>query len=229
MKNKTIGILFCMILIIIATPLSNGIMNKLNNSSFNIVDQNQNDYLDIDLLNPIKLEEVVDQSQEVCAECRKFEIYAWQQFVPQVDELLSIDISISQMYPSSPDLIITIEKPLGTVLSSVSIDAKSIPYAECDWVSIDINPDITLKKGEIYYIVLSYEQGGEYSWCGAEGDLYTPGESIIGSEWDFCFRTIVNKPRSIDSINIFKNFPILYHFLIKIINNIQNLEKILKY
>lgn len=229
MKKKTFGILFCIILIIIATPLSSGIMNKLNNTKSNIVNQNQNDYIDFDLLKPVGQEQVVDQSQDICAECRFFENYAWQQFIPQAKKLLTIDICISQWYAGSPDLIITIEKPLGTVLSSVTIDAKSIPYDDCDWVSIDINPDITLQKGEIYYIVLSYEPGGEYGWCGAEGDLYAPGVSIIGPEWDFCFRTIVTKPRSIDHINIFKNFPFLYQFFFKMINNIQNLEKILKY
>jgi len=230
MKKKAIGILFCMMLIIIVTPLSSGIMNKLNNTQFNNVNQSQTDNIDVDLFSPTEQEQVVDQSQEICAECRFFENYAWQQFIPQADKLSTIDICISQWFSSSPDLIITIEKPLGSVLSSIAIDAKSIPYADCDWVSIDINPDIRLQKGEIYYIVLRYEPGGEYGWCGTEGNPYTPGVSNIGSEWDYCFRTIIiTKPRSIDPINIFKNFPILYQFLLKILNNIQNLEKILKY
>jgi hypothetical protein len=229
MKKKIVGILFCMILITISSPLTGGIMNKLNNTSINDFNQDNNDNLDIDMLNPTKLEQEVDQSQEQCQECKFFENYAWQQFVPQGKKLLTIDICISQWYSDSPDLTITIEKPLGTILSSATIEAKSVPNIDCDWVSIDVNPDITLQKEQIYYIVLSYEPGGEYGWCGAEGNLYEPGESSIGSNWDFCFRTIVSKQRSIDSINIFKNFPILFQFLHKIINNIKNLVQILNY
>jgi hypothetical protein len=69
--------------------------------------------------------------------------------------------------------------------------ATEIPTT-CDWVVFDID-DINLVPGDTYYIHLKHDAGAEYAWAGANGDLYPAGDSDIGAQWDWCFRTYVDK------------------------------------
>lgn len=161
---------------------------------------------------------ITDQSQEKCDECAFIPNYAYQSFVPQEKKLLQIDVCIAQWYGGSPDLKVSIERPLGTALTSASLTAAQVPSGSCDWVTFDLNPDIQLQKGETYFIVLSYPPGGEYGWCGAYGDLYSKGTSDKHPDWDYCFRTIVDKSKPrIQFLDIFlemiNNYPMLRLFL----------------
>ena len=105
---------------------------------------------------------------------------------------------------NSPDITLSIEKPLGTSLSSKTLPVSAINSGTCDWVTFDI-PDINLIVGATYYIVISYPPGGEYGWCGAWGNPYASGVSDVDPDWDYTFRTIVEKARP-RIVNIFINF-----------------------
>jgi hypothetical protein len=132
------------------------------------------------------LGEVIDQHQDWSDDCVYFE-QEWQEFVPTLDKLTRVGVKIAQWYSGSPDLIMTIEKPLGTVLTTKSMPATSIPSPNCDWVSFNV-PDITLIPGGSYFIKLTAPLGSEYGWGIAYNNLYPQGTS---SQYpgDWCFRT----------------------------------------
>ncbi len=179
MKTKIIGILVCMLLI--ATALAASAVGIINSKA-----------------QPEMLQGVLDQSQERSDECIWFED-AWQEFVPVGKNLLHVEVKIKQGYESSPDLIMYIEDSLGSPLVSLNMKATDIPDV-CDWVIFDID-DVELVPGDTYIIHLKYDPGGEYAWCGANGDPYPAGDSDIGAQWDWCFRTYVDKSKtSIDPI-----------------------------
>jgi PKD repeat protein len=134
-------------------------------------------------------DEVLDQVQETCGSCDFFDNYAWQAFVPSMTNLVRVEVCIAQNFGLSPDITLSVEQPLETPLTSMTLPVSAIPSGGCDWVSFDVS-DIALTPGETYYLVLSYPLGGEYSWCGAPGDLYVPGNSNKEIGWDWCFRTL---------------------------------------
>lgn len=137
-----------------------------------------------------------DQYQEQSDEVVFVPNYAWQEFVPNGLNLWRVEVKIVHWFSGSPDLTLSIEKPLGTVLSSATISVSNVPNNTPDWVEFNV-PDIPLKPWlrEKYYIVLSYPPGGEYGWCGAWNDPYPEGGSNKDPDWDWCFRTIVDKSK----------------------------------
>jgi hypothetical protein len=153
---------------------------------------------------------VVDQSQDRCEEAILIEEYAWQEFIPTGENLLSVYVKICHWSLFSPDLFLSIEKPLGAVLTSTSLDVQSIPWEHCDWVNFDFS-DISVGPGENYYIVLSHDSNGKYGWCGAWGDLYSEGESSRDAQWDWCFRTIVDKSKPKNPI--YEEWNLINHLL----------------
>ena len=132
------------------------------------------------------LGEVIDQHQDWDDDCLYFE-QEWQEFVPTLGKLTRVGVKIAQWYSGSPDLIMTIEKPLGTVLTTKSMPATSIPSPSCDWVSFNV-PDITLIPGGSYFIKLTAPLGSEYGWGIAYNNLYPQGTSSQ-HPGDWCFRT----------------------------------------
>jgi hypothetical protein len=140
------------------------------------------------------LQGTIDQSQEERDSDEDVNQYAWQEFVPTGENLLSVEVKIRLGFLWPPDLFLSIEKPLGTVLTSTSLPSQSIPWERSEWVTFDFH-DILLVRGDKYYIVLSHESGGTYKWSGAWGDLYSQGESSKNPQWDWCFRTIVDKSK----------------------------------
>jgi len=174
MKIKILGVLVSMLLIAAAIPAV-GITN----------------------IEPEKLQGVLDQSQERDDECKWFQD-AWQEFVPVGKKLLHVEVKIKQGYADSPDLWLYIEKPLGTSLASLSKKATEIPDT-ADWVEFDIE-DIELTPGKTYVIHLKFDPGGEYAWCGANGDVYPSGDSDLGAQWDWCFKTYVDKSKKDEKI-----------------------------
>jgi hypothetical protein len=175
------------------------------------------------------IKQIVDQKQETEDECVFIPNYAWQQFKPNGNKLIKVDVKIAQWFGGSPDIKMTIEKPLGTQHAAASLPASSVPSGACDWVSFDTYPDISLTPGETYHIVLSYDPGGEYGWAGAWGDPYTSGISDRDVKWDWCFRTYVEKsrPKTINS-NI-KDFSILYEIFQNLINRFPVLINLIKF
>jgi len=145
--------------------------------------------------------DIIDQYMELCDECEFFENYAWQEFIPTMQKLTMVEVNIAET-GGSYDITLTVEKPLGTVLTSKTVSYSSVPPYTCDWFLFDV-PDVTLSTGTNYYIVLSYPLGGEYTWCGSWQDNYPIGDSNIGNDWDYTFRTYAeestNSPPEIPS------------------------------
>jgi hypothetical protein len=140
--------------------------------------------------NNLEFAEVLDQRQESDPDCIQIFYPEWQQFKPTKEKLVRVEVKISQTCPGCPDLNMEIQKPLGTVLTSTSVPATSIPSGSCncDWVSFDI-PDINVIPGEVYHIVLYYIGGAEYYWCGSYDNPYPRGRSSVHPDFDYCFRT----------------------------------------
>jgi hypothetical protein len=180
--KKIIGIGICMLLIATALPVVGVTTNTKQ---------------------PETVVGVYDQVQERSDECKWFQD-AWQEFVPVGKQLLHVEVKIKQGYESSPDLFMYIEDSSGSPLTSLSMKATDIPDV-CDWVVFDID-DVKLVPGDTYKIRLKYDVGGEYAWCGANGDPYPAGNSDIGAQWDWCFRTYVDKSKPFNINTLFLRF-----------------------
>jgi hypothetical protein len=131
--------------------------------------------------------EVLDQSQTWEDDC--FYIYGneWQQFIPTLGNLNRIELKVGQFYGGSPDLIVSVESPLGNVLTSMTMSPSNLPSNTCDWISFNL-PDISLTPGDDYRIRVTAPPGSEYAWGIAYNNLYLPG---VSSQFpaDFCFKT----------------------------------------
>lgn len=137
--------------------------------------------------NILKTGEVLDQHSDWSDDCIYISGSEWQEFIPTMIIHTRIEVKIVQWYSGSPDLKLTVEKPLGNVLSSKELPASSIPSGVCDWVSFDI-PDVNLVPGHNYFIRLTAPIGSEYGWGFSANGLYPPGNSSIWPA-DWCFRT----------------------------------------
>lgn len=172
MKNKTIGIFVCMLLI------AANILPVAGNETSVLISKDR---------------DMIDQFQDNCTDCAWPDYYAWQEFVPTVNNLVRVEVSVrTSGGADAPPLNLTIEKPLGTVLTKKSIPWADLPHDNCTWVSFDV-PDISITPGVKYYIVLSYDYGADYLWCGAWNNPYPPGESNKDPDWDWTFRTYYEK------------------------------------
>jgi len=166
MNKKTVGI-FIMTLLIAAAVLP--VANSLKSRTI------------------LNLGEVLDQHSEWSDDCIYISDFEWQEFIPTMVTHTRIEVKIVQWYGGSPDLKLTIEKPLGTVLTSKEMPASLIPSGTCDWVSFDI-PDVNLAPGDNYFIKLTAPTGSEYGWGFSANGLYPNGTSSIWPA-DWCFRT----------------------------------------
>ena len=166
MNKKTVGVFIMTLLIATAVlPVANSLKSKT-------------------ILN---LGEVLDQHSEWSDDCIYISDFEWQEFIPTMVIHTRIEVKIVQWYEGSPDLKLTIEKPLGTVLTSKEMPASLIPSGTCDWVSFDF-PDINLLPGSNYFIKLTAPPGSEYGWGFSANGLYPNGTSSIWPA-DWCFRT----------------------------------------
>ena len=116
--------------------------------------------------------EELDQYQEKDDECY-YITTEWQEFKPTKTNHVRVEVKIVQWYGGSPDLRLSIEKPLGTTLTFTDVPVTSIPSGTADWVSFDI-PDYDLVPGQKYYLVLTAPLGSEYGWCGGAPNPYHP-------------------------------------------------------
>jgi ABC-type transport system substrate-binding protein len=135
-----------------------------------------------------------DQYQEISEVCEHVDTYwdSWQEFVPTVNSLSRVEVKINRYenYPNEYPITMTIESPLGTVLTSKTLQWEEIPelpWGETVWISFDV-PDITLTPGQSYYIHLDSEPLA-YLWSAANYDAYPPGQSNFAYPWDWTFRT----------------------------------------
>jgi len=165
MKSKSVGFLVCTLMILAVTTPSI-LSNDFEKSS--------------------TFGEILDQSQEFSDDCISVNDFEWQEFVPTLDNLARAELKILQWNQNSPNIKLTIEKPLGNVLTQKELPANVIPD-NCDWVSFDI-PDIALTPGTKYHIKLTAPTGSEYGWGIAWNNLYLPGDSSK-PPGDWCFRT----------------------------------------
>ena len=182
-KKKIIGATICVLLTLtIITPIAAS--KQIDNFQKKI---------------PIPID--VDQSQDDTSTLKFIPggVKHWQEFIPAKKQHYYIDVHIAQFYGGSPDLFLSIERPLGTILTSASLPASAIPSGTPDWVTFDF-PNVDLTKGEKHYIVLYCNVGSEYAWSGAGTNPYTHGRSSdTDPNWDFSFRTYIETKKT-DSI-----------------------------
>ena len=108
MNKKVIGILVCSLMI--ATIIAPVAMSVNVCRSYTV------------------LQGAIDQSQEERDGDEDVNQYAWQEFVPTGENLLSVEVKIRLGFLWPPLLFLSIEKPLGTVLTSTSLPSQSIPW-----------------------------------------------------------------------------------------------------
>jgi len=169
MKKKIIGIFVCMLLIALAI-----IPNSSSLKTYNI-----SNYV-----------EVVDQSQEIEDGIEWLEggIIYWQEFVPSMIRLLKVELKLLKGYPDSPPFNLEILDPDGVVVASFW--SLAIPSDSPGWVTFSFGQSREVNPGLKYKIQVWFDPGGEYAWSGAYDNPYPGGDSNMGIDWDWCFRTI---------------------------------------
>jgi hypothetical protein len=200
MKTKILCIFICTLLIAITiAPIVSAIGDKLPRS---IIDQEQPNTGKIHWLDHT--------------------VPNWQQFVNQGNMLEEVELFIGCWYLGSADITLSIEETVGgTSLTSVTYQAADLPLDMQAWFTFDV-PDVKLQRNKTYHIVLRFGVGSEYAWSGDNGDPYPAGDSSHPDiDWDYAFRTIVDKSKPIN-INTFflrflenhpRMFPILRHLM----------------
>ena len=146
----------------------------------------------------------------------------WQQFINQGNVLEEIELHIGNYYSGSQDITISIEETVGGAsITSVTYPSIALPYNTQGWFTFDL-PDVKLQRGKMYHIVIRFNPGSEYGWSGSLGDLYASGgSSHPDPDWDYAFRTIVDKskPRVVNTPflqflqNFLQNHPLIYQLL----------------
>ena len=184
MKKTIIIMLICVLLIITMVLPVTGLTKIGNNSDAaakQVLDQSQTNCNTEDWLQPV--------------------VPNWQEFCPAKNDILTVDVHIGQWYAGSEPITLSIESPLGTIKTQKTLQASSLPSNHCDWVTFDV-PDVSIVSGVPHYIVLTFDVGSEYAWCGSFGDPYTCGvtSSAKGPDWDYCFKTYATKSKSSDII-----------------------------
>jgi hypothetical protein len=145
---------------------------------------------------------MVDQAQEHSDDCAwlSYGKSEWQEFLNRGNKIMSIELYMYNSAPFEQGLVrLSIEKPLGNILTEKTLSCDDIAPGYTDiWYSFDIDPDVTLVDGQKYFIVLYYAGPCELCWHGAYNNRYPDGKSSRGGDWDYCFRTIVDKSRPHD-------------------------------
>jgi len=144
-----------------------------------------------------------------------------QEFLNLGKTIEEVQVHIGHYYGGSPDLTLSIERPLGNVITSKTLTVAEIPDHAQKWTTFDV-PDERLDQNTKYYIVLYSDIGSEYVWSGAHGDPYPAGGSSHPDiDWDYAFRTIVDKSRA-RTYNVFfeflQDYPILFQLLQRLLD-----------
>jgi hypothetical protein len=161
--------------------------------------------------------DVIDQEQDRVDGYVWIGYGVWQQFVPSTrKDLTRVEVNVARLDYEHHPLILTVEQPLGNEITGVSVEYDVIPVNLPGWVVFDV-PDVSLIEGYGYHIVLkSAGATNDFYWYGGWGNPYPPGTSSYHSDWDFCFRTYVSKPKILNYQNqqniveqIIQCFPLL--------------------
>jgi len=132
--------------------------------------------------------------------------------------LEEVELHFGCWYSGSYDVTLSIVETLaGPALTTVTYPASAFPLDVQTWFTFDV-PDVKLKQGKIYYLVIKFDPGSEYGWSGDVGNPYPLGTSSnTNPDWDYAFRTIVNKPipKAINSplLKFLENHPNLFPIL----------------
>ena len=167
---------------------------------------------------------VVDQQQPNTPELDWLDagVPNWQQFVNQGNMLEEVELHIGQYMTFSQDITLSIVETLGgPILTTVTYPANALPLNTQGWFVFNVT-DVQLTRGNKYYIVVEFNNDSEYAWSGAHGDPYILGASSHPDlDWDYAFRTIVDKSKPFSINQLFlrfleqhpRIFPILRHML----------------
>jgi len=202
MINRKIVLLVCMLLIsAITIPLANAFDYEKQTLIPQVTDQEQPNAGEIHWLLPS-----TDN---------------WQQFVNQGNMIEVVQLHFGCYYSGSADVTLSIEETIGTSLTQVTYPASAFPPNVQDWFKFDV-PDVKLERGKTYHIVIRFDPGSEYGWSGEHGDPYNiGGSSHPDADWDYAFRTIVDKSKPYNINQLFLKFlenhshmfPILRHII----------------
>jgi len=175
MKRKIVGILVCTLLIATAIPIASGIAQKRIEMAPSVIDAQQNSTNQIHWL--------------------PGGVANWQQFYNRGEILQEVILHFGCWYGGSYDVTLAINETLtGPTVTSVTYQASDFPLDMQTWFVFDV-PDVKLKQGKIYYMVITFDPGSEYGWSGDYGNPYPLGASShTAPDWDYAFKTIVNKP-----------------------------------
>jgi hypothetical protein len=198
MKNKIIGIFMCMLMIAATTTLVSGKENMMPG----VIDQQQ------------------PNTPEIC--WLEYGVDNWQQFKNKGRTLEAVELHVGCYFSGSADITLSIKESLtGNVLTQVTCPATALPDNIQAWFIFDV-PDVKLKVNTVYYICLRFDIGSEYGWSGSHNNPYPEGTSSHpDADWDFAFRTIVDKSKSRELYTPFLYFlenhphlfPLLRHLL----------------
>lgn len=163
---------------------------------------------------------VIDQQQPNTPEIHWLEagVDHWQQFKNRGKTIEKIDLHIGCYYAGSQPLTLEIRETLtGTPITQLTVNAAVLPLNVQGWFTFDV-PDARLVLNKVYYIVVTFEPGSEYAWSGSHNNPYPNGSSSHpDSDWDYAFKTIVDKSKSggVNSVfsYLFEKYPSLFPLL----------------
>lgn len=167
---------------------------------------------------------VIDQQQPNAPEIHWLSpsVQNWQQFKNRGKTIEKVELHVGCWYIDSQPITLEIKETLtGTPITQVTYNAADLPLNMQAWFTFDV-PDARLVPNTMYYIILTFDPGSEYAWNGSHNDPYPNGSSSHpDADWDYAFKTIVDKSKSwgVNSIffYLFENhpylFPILRHLL----------------
>jgi hypothetical protein len=182
MKRKIIGILICTLLISSIIPFVNAGENKLQIMSPGVVDQQQPNTTQVHYLDA--------------------NVWHWQEFKNRGNVLEEVEVHIGCYYTGSADITLSVQRPFGDNLTFKTHQAVDLPQNSQGWFSFDV-PDVQLEFGKIYYICIYFNPSSEYGWSGSYNDTYPLGDSShSAADWDYAFKTIVDRGRPKLSTNI---------------------------
>lgn len=171
-------------------------------------------------VNVTMMPSVIDQQQPNTPEIHWLEagVANWQQFKNQGKTLEKVELHVGCWFSGSAPITLEIKETLtGTPLTQVTYNAAALPLDMQAWFTFDV-PDVRLVQNKVYYMVLTFDHGSEYAWSGSHNNPYPDGTSSHpDADWDYAFKTIVDKSKSwgVTSIffYLFENYPFLFPIL----------------
>jgi hypothetical protein len=147
--------------------------------------------------------ETVDQAQPEADYGFWFEddVIRWQEFVPSLDNVTSIEIIVGKN-GAPGDVLIEVRTVDGTVLGQSSILEADVP-AGAGWVTAEFTPPVLVSPGTKHRIFVYSDQDSpspddRYHWRGQVSSSYCPScDTDVSSEWPdyrYAFKTYGLEP-----------------------------------